>query len=349
MSRTRRHEQVAALLERRGLDAVLLRTPANFAWYTGGADNRVNLADPAGVAGVLLTAEDEWVVTTNIEAQRLRDEQAPDMEVLAYPWHEELAGAVRRQIGTGARLGLDSAADASSGAWAPTESIATDLAPLRWVLDAEAIARYRAVGADAMAALVEAVAELSVGVAERFVAARVADACQRRGLHTPVVLVAGDERIARYRHPIVSDAVCRRRVMVVLCAERGGLVANLTRFVWFEDPEPTKQRQQAVCETLLRRMRVEATLAGTTLAEAFAACQRFYAEAGQPMEWQQHHQGGLTGYASRELIATPRTAQVIQVGQAFAWNPSLPGAKAEETFVLTADGPEIIAGFDNQF
>ena len=80
------------------------------------------------------------------------------------------------------------------------------------------------------------------------------------------------------------------------------------------------------------------------LADAFADCQRFYAEAGFPDEWRLHHQGGLTGYGSRELIATPASDHVIEPGQAFAWNPSVTGAKAEETFVLTEAGPQIVAG-----
>jgi Xaa-Pro dipeptidase len=50
----------------------------------------------------------------------------------------------------------------------------------------------------------------------------------------------------------------------------------------------------------------------------------------------------VTGYASREVIATPRTRQEIQVGQSFAWNPSITGTKAEETFILGESGPEVI-------
>ncbi len=56
-----------------------------------------------------------------------------------------------------------------------------------------------------------------------------------------------------------------------------------------------------------------------------------------------HHRGGLTGYASREVIATPGTDIEIRSGMAFAWNPSLVGAKAEETFVLLGSGPEVIS------
>jgi hypothetical protein len=51
----------------------------------------------------------------------------------------------------------------------------------------------------------------------------------------------------------------------------------------------------------------------------------------------------MTGYASREVIANPSTRQEIREGQAFAWNPSLEGAKAEDTFILGPDGPEILA------
>ncbi len=91
-------------------------------------------------------------------------------------------------------------------------------------------------------------------------------------------------------------------------------------------------------------MRVEATRPGRTLAEAFADCRCFYRDVGFPREIDLHHQGGTTGYGSREVIATPGTEDEIRTGQAFAWNPSITGAKAEETFVLTETGPEIVAG-----
>jgi hypothetical protein len=67
-------------------------------------------------------------------------------------------------------------------------------------------------------------------------------------------------------------------------------------------------RRQRACDEILARMRDEATRPGRTLAEAFADCRCFYAEAGFPGEWRLHHQGGFTGYASRELIATAAVA-----------------------------------------
>jgi Xaa-Pro dipeptidase len=50
----------------------------------------------------------------------------------------------------------------------------------------------------------------------------------------------------------------------------------------------------------------------------------------------------MTGYASRDIIANPSAQQGIEEGQAFAWNPSLEGAKAEDTFVLGPSGPEVL-------
>lgn len=86
-------------MERLGLGALLLERSQNFAWYTGGADSRVDHASPFGVAGILLTRDAEYVLTTNIEATRMREEQTPDLEVVEYPWHEDRAALVRELSG----------------------------------------------------------------------------------------------------------------------------------------------------------------------------------------------------------------------------------------------------------
>ena len=53
--RETRRERLGRIMERRGVSAVMLRRPANFAWYTGGADSRVDHVAPAGVADVVVS------------------------------------------------------------------------------------------------------------------------------------------------------------------------------------------------------------------------------------------------------------------------------------------------------
>ena len=333
-SRSSREQRLRELMDRRDLGALLLRRSANFAWYTGGADNRVDHASPFGVAGVLIIRGAEYIFTNNIEAPRMRKEQTPDIELVEHPWHADEAIAIREVVG-----------DVSMGADFPLEGapdVSDEVASLRYVLDPDVLESYRQVGADAAAAVDEAARSLEPGMSEHGAAANLAAACRRRGLFSPVLLTAADDRIAGYRHPIPHGEQIERRAMLVVSAERGGLYANVTRMVNFDEPDPEVRERQRACETILRRMREEATRPGRTLADAFADCRRFYAEEVVPDEWRLHHQGGLTGYASREIIATPQTRQEVRVGQAFAWNPSITGAKAEETFLLTGDGPEVI-------
>ena len=336
MSRESRREDLRDLMDQLGLGGLLMRTPANFAWYTGGADNRVDHADPLGVAGILLTPEAEYVLTDNIEAPRMRGEETPDLEVVEHPWYEGPEDTLGALIGDSA-LGTDF----------PTgygREVGEEISPLRYVLDPDAIERYRLLGSDATAAVSEAAAAVGPDTDEREAAAELEAGCGRRGMFAPVLLAASERRMGLYRHPVPRGGSLGRRAMLVVCAERGGLYANLTRILDFEDPDPETARRQRACGAILRRMREEATLPGRTLAEALADCRRFYAEEGFPDGWKDHHQGGTTGYASREVVATPETRGEIRAGQAFAWNPSLRGAKAEETFVLTEAGPEILTG-----
>lgn len=138
MSRETRREQLRELMERQGLGAILLQRPANFAWYTSGADNRVDHADPLGVAAILVTTKSEYVVCDNIEAPRMREEETPEFEVLEHPWYGDPSGIIDEA--SGGALGVDHYLEGS-------EDVSRDVAPMRYVLDEEAIDRYRRVAA----------------------------------------------------------------------------------------------------------------------------------------------------------------------------------------------------------
>jgi Xaa-Pro aminopeptidase len=145
-------------MERMGLEALLLRRSTNFAWYTGGADNRVDHASPYGVADVLLTREAEYIFTNNIEAPRMREEQTPHFEVIEHPWYGDEAAAIREVVGD-APLGTDFSLEGSL-------DVSSEVAPLRYALDADALEHYRKVGADAAAAVAEVADSLEPGMSE---------------------------------------------------------------------------------------------------------------------------------------------------------------------------------------
>jgi len=51
-----------------------------------------------------------------------------------------------------------------------------------------------------------------------------------------------------------------------------------------------------------------------------------------------HHQGGPAGYTPRTFLATPSETRALTPGMAVAWNPSLPWAKSEDTFLIGESG-----------
>ena len=122
-----------------------------------------------------------------------------------------------------------------------------------------------------------------------------------------MLLVAGAERLPRHRHPLPTDAPLGDRAMLVVGARRHGLVCSVTRMRAFA---PLDAAARARYRALLD---VEAA--------GLAA----------------------TGYATRDVLATPATREPVRSGQAFAWNPSGGGFKVEDTVLATEDGVEILS------
>ncbi len=331
-------ERVERFLADHGLGGAILGRSDNFAWLGCGACNVVNSAQETGVAALAVRPGSVTLVANNIEADRLLTEELDGLDVAAtevFPWHEPAErGAIIRRLTAGARFAAD---DGSAG----LPGLPDGFPRLRYALTEAEVERYRALGRDAGAAVENAGRAVEEGMTEADVAALTAAECLKRSIAPIVLLVAADERIRSWRHPIVKTTPVEQCVMIVICGRRQGLVAAVTRLVHFGAlPGDLKGRHRAVCAVDAAMM--WATVPGRRAADVFAEAQRAYAESGFPNEWQLHHQGGAIGYQPREYIATPECPETVRAAQAFAWNPSIRGTKSEDTMLVSEDGPSLL-------
>jgi antitoxin VapB len=178
-------------------------------------------------------------------------------------------------------------------------------------------------------------------MSEYQIAALVSGETLARGVLPIVNLIATDERVYRFRHPLPTDKKLDKYAMLVLCGRKGGLVCSITRLIHF-GTLPEDLRECILATAQVNAALIAATRPGRSLGEIFTQEQQVYARLGYPNEWQKHHQGGLTGYEPREFLAIPGSQEMVAAGQAFAWNPSITGAKVEDTILVGAAKNEII-------
>ncbi len=315
--REQKRRRVLAILERRGADAVVLTSATTLNWYLGGARTHVSLAaDPVLAVRVAPDGDEVWL-TSNEAPRLLAEELPPDVVIRGRRWYEALPA-------------LDgwSEADLERELWAA-----------RWPLLPSETATFRALGADAAAAITAVLMTAEPAWTERRVAADVTRGLVACGADALVVLVGGASR-STLPHPLPTSARIGDRALVVVCARRHGLIANLSRLVAF-GPRPDAERSRQDAILYVEQQALDATTPGARLADVLATIDNAYQTAGFGADhWQGHHQGGVAGYAGRDPRASPGTDHQISVGQAFAWNPWVPGAKVEDTLLLGDSGLE---------
>ncbi len=203
--------RLRAWMAAQGFVRFFVQQPENFAWLSGGGDNTVVTFRPVA-AWLEVTQDSVRLHASQIEAGRLLDEEVPGLEVVRYPWHSP-----------------------------PTpqgpSDLEHDLTPLRLVLSPEEQARYRALGRDAATALGESLRFADPDWSEYELAGAIAEELLSKGIQPLVLLVAGEERLFRYRHPIPKQRPLGRLFMGVVCGRRHGLIANVSRLSSFGHPE----------------------------------------------------------------------------------------------------------------
>ncbi|HTE60517.1 MAG TPA: M24 family metallopeptidase [Solirubrobacteraceae bacterium] len=372
-----------AVLDAHGLEELVLRDPANLSWYLGGARVHVVPMVDSAILEVTIARDGDELRTSVIEAPRLlAEELAPDAPAArALPWWEPLdapahaayattlpgrdvtgsgvadldggsdrarSGQLDAELHRGsdrARLGQpDAELHRGSDRARPGEvDVREDVMLARSAFTDPEIARYRALGSDTAIATGAAVRAARAQDTELALAGRAARELWERGVEPLAMLVAGAERLPLHRHPLPTGAPLGERTMLVVCGRRHGLVCAITRLRAFT---PLTPGERATYAGLLgvEAAFLDATRPGARIGDIVAAGAAAYAEHGLPAdEWHAHHQGGPTGYTTRDYLASPATDHVAQDRQPFAWNPSGGGLKVEDTVLATTGGVEVLS------
>jgi len=323
-----------AALVQSGAGAIRLRGAGWFAWATAGGDCAVQLASDCGVAELLVTADEACVLTDEIEAERIRQEEVPaGFTYHIVPWAEPELHDSYALNAAGGKLVL------SDRPRQDEQALPHSLRLRRMVLTAAEQERYRALGRAAAEAMGEVLRAARPDWSELRLAGAGAEALLRRAIQPVQVLAAGSRRLHLYRHPTPSFEAIGGHAMLAFSARRHGLHANLTRFVSFR-PSSLDERNEQHDILQVEATALDAVRPGQSLAAVYHALDAAYRHANRPDAIRSHHQGGITGYGARELGASPTSATGLEEGMAFAFNPSFDGIKIEDTFLLGPGGLE---------
>lgn len=330
-----KENRLFSFLEYFNKDGVLISRRDNFAWTTCGGFSGINKFIQEGVADLLIFQNKKYLITSNIEIHRFDDEEVcgQGYELVDYNWYKSKDTTIRSLI--------ENKRVASDTGFLKTENLSRQLKKLRYSLVEEEIERLRELSQLSAKAMSEVCNEVKEGDTEFEIAANLTWKLMKYGAHVPVCLVAADERIEKYRHPIPTDKHVKNYVMIVLCAEKKGLIVSMTRLVSFTAlPQELVEKHNAC-------MRIDAvfinnTRTGMKVSDIFNKGIKMYEECGYPYEWKYHHQGGSAGYEGRDYVATFDTKEKVEENQMFAWNPSITGTKSEDTILVTKDGQEIL-------
>ncbi len=337
------------MLAEKKLGGVLINSQHNFTWLTAGAKNGVDLHRENGAASILVRRDGKkFVLASRIEMPRMLAEEvsAEEFEPIEFEWTDGKASADFLTNLASSLLNESDALGADLFLNVNTPIFEADIARCRYELTGAEIERFRELGNDAGETLGDLIKTLRVGESEIEIADRTRYLLAAKNIRSVVTLVAADERLKKFRHPIPTEKRWEELLMIVVCAKRKGLIASLSRIVCAGNiPDELKNRTES-CARVNAKLWA-ATKLNQTGAELFKVAANAYAAENFAGEENLHHQGGAAGYKTRDWTAHPRSAESVKINQAFAWNPSITGTKCEETIIVRENEIELLTATPN--
>ena len=329
-----KHRQIAALLRDVDCDALVVLEPENFSWLTSGATAR-GLLDPAEHPGLLFTAERRWALASNVDSQRLFDEELDGLGFGLKEWRWYLGrDSVLDYVGEKARVAYDRPRDG-----APT--VGDRLRQLRRVLTGYEQACLISLGQIVAHALEATCRTMPQNESEREVAGQLYHRLVHRGCQPLLVSVAADGRALLYRQSGYTATPITKNCVLVASARKYGLCVTASRAMSFGPPEEKFRLQHdAACKVTATYL--ASTWPDSLPREILATGRRVYQFTNWEHEWHNGPQGHVVGRSPVELNLLPSTEELLQAGWALTWRANVGASCSCDTFLITDSGPELI-------
>lgn len=342
-----RLERLKLFLITRDFSAAVLSKPANIAAFFHGAQVSLGFRqEPPGRIAVCVTGEKVILLGNQTEVIRIAEDDLSWLHGLTarqYRWDEwDMRTCVKAYLDS---QGIKRVCD-DTGVIA--ENVSSDLEGMYYPLSNEEIENIGELGKDT-ASIVESVAKnLVSGATEVQVAGEVAGQLVSRSIWPEFIMIAGDERVSRFRHYVPKEIPIRRLCLLSVTVHRRGLYVSLTRLVSLGAVTPELRHLQQACNRIATRA-IILSKPGASAGEIFRKIKESYADEGYPDEWTAHHQGGPAGFRGRDYRATEHESRCLMENQPIVWNPTVRGTKSEDTILTGQTGqiPKILTDTGN--
>lgn len=318
--------RIATMLEEIGCEGVVLLMPAHVAWFTGGMNVRGLIADGER-PGVYTNGRQRWLLASNIDAQRLFDEELDGLGFQLKEWQWSVGRPVLLgELVAGKRFATDRPFPNMPMV---NDRLRPELRPLTEFEQGLYVDLGRAV-----AHAVEATARnVEPGESEREVAGHMAHRLYRHGVEVTTLSVAADDRARKVRRAGFTDARIDRTCFLQATGYRDGLYATVSRTISFGPPADEFRKDYdlaARMAAVYRAMSVPNESVGT--AAEFA--RKLVANTPHEYEWRHSQPGYGAGRFAVEELRKAGQDEKFALGWPLVWQAKIGAAAIVDTVIV---------------
>jgi Xaa-Pro dipeptidase len=315
-------------------DAVLLVLPVHVAWFTSGLISRGLIAESER-PGVFTNGRQRWLVCSNIDSQRLFDEELDQLgfQLKEWAWHEGRASLLSNIV-SGRKVAADRPL--------PSMPLINErLRPLMRVLTAFERETLERLG-KALAHAVEATARgLKPGDTEETAAGRIGHHLLHHGVEPAAISVTADDRGRKYRRAGFTKTPARKSCLLQATATAEGLFATASRTVAFGSVTDTLRAEY---DHALKVSAVQRAFCrpGESVGTTVAAAGKVLAGTEYEFESRLSPPAYGSGRFLADELRRGGTDEPFVENQPIVWQARIGSAAVVDTLLVTADGSKTV-------